>query len=122
MGNIHDLLSSLSWLGVNRSTSVRMLTKRVRYHSNYLCAAMHVIEPRPPRDSLDHHVNICSLYCICVPDASRRGRRIRHNAAEIGERWIYLLSHPCLRLIGDRSMHGARTCSSSATVFGIAGW
>ena len=28
-----------------------MLTKRVRYYSNYLCAAMHVTESGPPRDS-----------------------------------------------------------------------
>ena len=89
---------------------------------------MHVTEPGPPRDSLDHHVNICSLSCSCVPDASRRGRRIRRNAAEIGERWVYLLSHPCLRLIGDRSMHGARTCSSVQQCLelhvgaGIRGW
>ena len=93
------------WLGVNHSTYVRMLTKRVRYYSNYLCAAMHVTESGPPRDS-------SLARDSCVPDASRRGRRIRRNAAEIGERWVYLLSHPCLRLIGDRSMHGARTCSS----------
>ena len=44
------------------------------------------------------------------------GTTIRHNAAEVEERLVYLLSHPCLRLIGDRSMHGARTCSSSAAV------
>ena len=111
-------------LGVNRSTYVRMLTKRVRYYSNYLCAAMHVTEPGPPRDSLDHHVNICSLSCSCVPDASRRGRRIRRNAAEIGERWVYLLSHPYWRLIGDRSMHGARTCSSvqQCLELQVGGW
>ena len=89
---------------------------------------MHVTEPGPPRDSLDHHVNICSLSCSCVPDALRRGRRIRRNASEIGERWVYLLSHPCLRLIGDRSMHGARTCSSVQQCLelhvgaGIGGW
>ena len=100
----------------------------MRYYSNYLSAAVHVTEPGPPRDSLDHHVNICSLSCSCVPDASRRGRRIRRNASEIGERWVYLLSHPCLRLIGDRSMHRARTCSSVQQCLelhvgaGIGGW
>ncbi len=65
-----------------------------------------------PRDSLDHHASSLAVVSPCVPDASRRGRRIRLNVAEIGERWVYLLSHPCWRLIGDRSMHGARTCSS----------
>ena len=56
------------------------------------------------------------------------GTTIRHNAAEVDERSVYLLSHPCLRLIGDRSMHRARTCSSVQQCLelhvgaGIGGW
>ena len=62
-----------------------------------------------PRDSLDHHA---SSLAVVSPTLRVGDDGIRRNAAEIGERWVYLLSHPCLRLIGDRSMHGARTCSS----------